>query len=304
MVCSPLISAPSEQPAPFVTVLSSRAIMLTWSPPDNPNGIILRYEMYRNDTLAYTGLNRKFNDTGLTPDTVYYYYIITYTESGQTRSLDDGYVYRTFQDAPRGISAPVITDILPRNATVSWQPPNMPNGRVTEYRLISINSRSSVEVVNCRGVIFMCKLGNLKPYTVYNFSVVACTNGGCARSNVTTIMTLPTLPDFQLAPNVTSLPGGTAVRVEWDKPTEPNGRILRYELYMRLDEDTSDGVLKFNSNSAHDPNIIIFREANVTGLVPFTVYEFRVRTFVAQVMGDRVSNWTRHRTGEGSKLFQ
>ena len=65
--------------------------MLTWSPPDNPNGIILRYEMYRNDTLAYTGLNRKFNDTGLTPDTVYYYYIITYTESGQTRSLDDGY---------------------------------------------------------------------------------------------------------------------------------------------------------------------------------------------------------------------
>ena len=150
----------------------------------------------------------------------------------------------------------------------------------------------------------MCKLGNLKPYTVYNFSVVACTNGGCACSNVTTILTLPTLPDFQLAPNVTSLPGGTAVRVEWDKPTEPNGRILRYELYMRLDEDTSDGVLKFNSNSAHDPNIIIFREANVTGLVPFTVYEFRVRTFVAQVMGDRVSNWTRHRTGEGSKLFQ
>lgn len=278
--------------------------MLTWSPPDNPNGIILRYELYRNGSLVYSGLDQAFTDTALTPDTVYYYYIITYTESGQTRSLDDGNFYRTLQDAPGGISPPVITDILPRNATASWQAPSMPNGRITEYRLVSTSSRSANEVVNCRGIVFSCKLGDLKPYTVYNFSVVACTNGGCARSHVTTILTQPTLPDFQPAPNVTSLPGGTAVTVEWDEPPEPNGRILRYELYMRADGDGSDGALKFNSNPAHDPTNINFRKTNVTGLVPFTYYEFRVRTFTAQVRGDRASEWTRHRTGEGSKSFQ
>lgn len=275
--------------------------MLTWSPPDNPNGLILRYELYRNSSQIYSGLNRTFNDTSLTPDTVYYYYIITYTDSGSTRSLDDGKVYRTFQDAPDGISPPVITDILPRNATATWQPPSMPNGRIIEYRLISTNSRSAVEVVHCRGIILRCRLGDLKPYTVYNFTVEACTNGGCDRSNVKSILTRPTLPDFQPEPTVTSLPGGNAVEVQWDEPPEPNGRILRYELWMRVAGSSGVGTLKYNSNPAHDSNPLNFRRANVTGLVPFTEYEFRVRTFTAQVSGDRASEWKLHRTGEGSK---
>lgn len=275
--------------------------MLTWSPPDNPNGIILRYELYRNGTQVYSGLEQAFNDSSLTPDTIYHYYIITYTASGNTTSLDDGKVYRTFQDAPAGISAPVITNILPRNATATWQPSSMPNGRIIEYRLISTSSKSPVEVVNCRGIIFTCDLDGLRPYTVYNFTVEACTNGGCSRSNVTTIVTLPTLPDFQPAPNVTSLPGGKAVEVEWAEPPEPNGRILRYELWMRGRPFTSIGVLKYNSNPAHDSNPQNFRKTNVTGLEPFTEYEFRVLTFTAQVRGDRESAWKRHRTGEGSK---
>lgn len=278
--------------------------MLTWSPPDNPNGIILRYELYRNGTQIYSGLNQTFNDTSLTPDTVYYYYIITYTASGSTRSLDNGRVYRTFQDAPGGISPPVITNILPRNATATWQLPSMPNGRILEYRLISTNSRNAVEVVNCRGIIFTCGLSGLIPYTVYNFTVEACTNGGCGRSSVRTIITLSTLPDFQPAPNVTSLPGGRAVQVQWDEPPEPNGRILRYELWMRGAPFESDGTMKYNSNPAHDSNSMNFRRTDVTGLAPFTEYEFRVRTFTAQVRGVRASAWTRHRTGEGSKYSQ
>ena len=297
----PFVSAPSEQPAPFATVLSPRAIRLTWSPPDNPNGIILRYELYRNGTQIYSGLNQTFNDNSLTPDTVYYYYIITYTASGSTRSLDDGKMYRTFQDAPSGISPPVITNILPRNATATWQPPSMPNGRIIEYRLISNSSTGEIEVVHCRGIIFTCSLGGLRPYTEYDFAVEVCTNGGCSRSNVKTILTLPTLPDFQPAPNVTSLPGGRAVEVEWDEPLEPNGRIFRYELWMRGAPFVGDGALKYNSNPAHDSNPLNFRRTNVTGLQPFTEYEFRVRTFTAQVRGDRASAWTRHRTGEGSK---
>ena len=91
---------PSEQPASFATVLSPRFIMLTWSPPDNPNSIIIRYQLYRNSTQIYSGLNRTFNDMSLTPDAVYYYYISTYTESGITRSLDDGRVYRKSVSLP------------------------------------------------------------------------------------------------------------------------------------------------------------------------------------------------------------
>lgn len=292
---------PSEQPAPFAEVLSPRMIMLTWSPPDSPNGLISRYELYRNGTQIYSGLDQTFNDTSLTPDTVYYYYIITFTAGGSTRSLNDGRVYRTFQDAPGGIPAPVITNILPRNVTATWRAPSMPNGRIIEYRLVSTNDRSAGEVVHCRGIVFSCAVGGLRPYTVYNFAVKACTNGGCGRSNFTTILTPPTLPDFQPAPNVTSFPGGTAVLVEWDEPPVPNGRIFRYELFIRGNPYQGDGTRIYESSPAHDSNPLNFRRTNFTGLAPYTEYEFRVRTFTAQVNGDRASEWTRHRTGEGSK---
>ena len=275
--------------------------MLTWSPPDSPNGIITRYELYRNGSQIYSGLNQTFNDTSLTPDTVYHYYLITFTAYGSTRSLENGRVYRTFQDAPRGVPAPVITDIFPRNVTATWQPPSMPNGRIIEYRLISTSSRSLAEVVHCRGIILSCAVGGLRPYTVYNFAIEACTNGGCGRSNDTIILTQPTLPNFQPAPNVTSFPGGTAVLVVWDEPPEPNGQIFRFELYLRRYPFNDDGRLIYSSSPEHDSSSLNFRRANVTGLTPNTEYEFRVRTFTAQVQGDRASNWTRHRTADGSK---
>ena len=123
------------------------------------------------------------------------------------------------------------------------------------------------------------------PYTVYNFSVEACTNGGCGRSNVTTIVTAPTLPDFQPAPTVTSFPGGKAVEAEWDEPPEPNGRILRYELHMQSSPSQGVGTLMYNSNPAHDSNPVHYRKTNVTGLQSLTEYEFRVITSTAQVNG-------------------
>ena len=89
--------------------------------------------------------------------------------------------------------------------------------------------------------------------------------------------------------------------VEWERPAEPNGRIFRYELYMRWAPFTGSGSEMYSSSPAHDSDSSTFRKTNVTDLSPFTEYGFRVRTYTADVDGDRASDWTRHRTGEGSK---
>lgn len=48
------ISAPNNQPPPDCMALNSSSIILTWYPPDNPNGVIEMYRLYRNGTLLAT----------------------------------------------------------------------------------------------------------------------------------------------------------------------------------------------------------------------------------------------------------
>lgn len=220
------LSVPSQQPAPYATVISSRILNIKWNNPDNPNGVIIRFELYRNGTLIYKGLQRDFNDTRLTPNTYYYYYILTYTDKGHTRSFQDNRVYKTPEDRPQNIDPPRITDIKARTATVSWNKPNITNGVIIQYRLVSVNSRNPSEVEHCRGLIFSCDLSNLKPFTTYNFTVVACNSGGCGRSRPRNVTTRQAAPDFQPMPNITLVPGGRALIVYWGEPPFPNGKVL------------------------------------------------------------------------------
>jgi hypothetical protein len=41
-------SEPAQQPAPQYKILNSSTLLLTWSPPDYPNGIILSYLLFRD----------------------------------------------------------------------------------------------------------------------------------------------------------------------------------------------------------------------------------------------------------------
>ena len=294
---------PSQQGPPIVEARSSTSLRVTWDPPDQPNGLIISYELYRNGTRVYNGLSRVVNDTGLKPYTWYKYYIITNTDGGNVQSFDDGKLYRTDEDAPNGISAPNITDIHSRSAKATWSFPIVPNGKLTSFFLESVNPRDSGITEHCRGLVLSCDVINLRPYTVYNFTIRVCTSAGCTRSQVNTILTHSTRPDSQPAPHLFPLPGGNSFIVTWDKPKEPNGVIFRYELYKRLLRAHSDsnGEIVYSSSPSANPGADNLRNTTITGLVPFTWYEFRVVTFTSQVGGDTASNWTSQRTAEAGK---
>lgn len=176
--------------------------------------------------MVYQGLQRDFNDTSLTPNTYYYYYVITYTEKGSTRSYQDNRVYKTPEDSPQDINPPKITEVKARNAKASWVKPNVTNGVIIQYRLVSVNSRSPSEVEHCRGMIFSCDLTSLTPFTTYNFTLIACNSGGCGRSLPMKVITSEAAPDFQPMPNVTLVPGGKELIVYWDEPPVPNGKVI------------------------------------------------------------------------------
>ncbi|XP_066923568.1 usherin-like [Clytia hemisphaerica] len=282
---------PNQQGPPRVTSKTSTSISLAWSQPDDPNGIILRYQLQRNGSSVYTGTQLTYTDTSLSPFTTYLYDVYAFTSAGSAKSVDS-LLTRTYGDVPKGVSAPTISQIKDRSVIATWNPPSRPNGIIKRYTLVS-KQKNNVETSHYSGLITTVQVTALSPFTVYNFSVIACTEDGCTRSSGVIISTKSAAPDSQPAPYVRLLTGGTSLVVTWDAPSRPNGEIQFYDLMQRnapfQGEGNTLGVRLTPDNRTFD----------VTGLLPYTEYELRIVAYTTQVKGSTTSNWTRIRTLEG-----
>ena len=289
---------PNQQGPPRVTSKTSTSISLAWTPPDDPNGIITGYQLKRENTTVYTGQQLSYVDATLSPYTIYVYYVYSSTAAGAARSVDS-LVARTDSDIPQGISPPTITDIKERSVVASWGIPSRPNGIITRYELRSkraskSGTTSSGEVLHYTGLLTTSQVTGLDPFTVYSFSITACTIIGCVRSSASAaVSTRSAAPDSQPAPYVSLGTGGMSAVVTWDAPSQPNGEINFYDLYQRASPFTGQG------NSIGVQLKPENRTFQVTGLLPYTEYEFRIVSQTTQVKGSTSSNWTRIRTLEG-----
>ena len=290
-----LFTAPSEQSPPLISNITSRSMIASWFQPDRPNGLILRYELYRNNTLVYNGTSRSFRNTGLIPYTLYSYYVITHTDGGSTRSVDSHKVYRTLSDVPESVMPPVLLNILARSIDVTWQPPLYPNGLIVRYSLSSTNTQSTTPFQHYQGLAMAYLVTGLRPFVVYNFTLTACTVIGCAQSIPVVQATRSTAPESQPAPYLRAQVGGLSVYVYWDTPAQPNGVIQFYDLFMRHSPFSGPGTTQATKLNPTQRNF------TVHGLRPYTEYEFRVVSYTSQVKGDTTSTWTRVRTLENGK---
>lgn len=254
------ISAPEEQAPPTPQPFNFSAILLTWRPPESPNGEIISYILYRNNTIIanVTGLNH--TDTGLDPVTQYSYYIVAVNRVGMTRS--ESVVTNTLDGIPDGIQRPFVTFVNSTAVTGTWNRPQTPNGVITSYTLqvyITYDTRfANVEVAGDR---FVATINGLNPFTMYNVTLIACTVGGCGESLPTMFQTTESSPQFQTPPDVVTI-NSTAMNATWLPPQIPNGILLRYEVVLHI--DANETVI---GNVSSDQNQYI-----ITGLSPATEY--------------------------------
>ena len=146
-----------------------------------------------------------------------------------------------------------------RSLTLSWRPPNIPNGLITEYTLYVDG------VERFSGRARTTTVGSLMPSTQYTFLVQACTIAGCSNSSESSNTTLPDRPDGLDPPVVTPLTP-TALEITWSPPDIPNGEILNYQLQQVTDNGDVIEVLFSDIGFSYE----------LTGLTPNTVYRFRV----------------------------
>ena len=282
--------APDEQGPPTATPLSSTTIRLTWLPPEAPNGVILGYQIYRNGSNIANTTDTSYNDTNLIPNTRYTYFIVSFNIIGSTNSAEVLAV--TLEGIPTGLDPPVYPVVNSTAVEVSWSEPGISHGLIIQYRLIlvAVGGEATEEEV-FRGLAFSYVVTNLQPFTVYSFVVQACTSGGCGPSDPSQVETAEAPPTFQPAPTVTTL-SATSLSVRWTAPDQPNGVIVRYEVFLRAAPFEGDGQQVATVNSS------VFL-VEVDALLPFTAYQFSVESHT--VAGGTRSEWSEGTTAQSGK---
>ena len=254
--------APGNQNEPLLETLGSSSIRVSWLPPLNPNGNIIRYIIYRinpdsTQSQIHTVLNTDiltFIDTGLLPFSVYQYAISAENSVGLIQSNFAS--QQTDEGVPEGIAPPTVQTMLPTEMLIQWLPPALPNGVITSYDVtrdgnIIISLSNALEYLDT----------NLDPFTYYSYQITACnTRGGCVTSDTTVNRTLQSIPVGVIAPSLIAL-SFSEVEVRWDPPTKPNGIIQHYMLAI-------DDV-----NQANTITPFVHTQRN---LLPYTIYRIAI----------------------------
>ncbi|XP_055465169.1 usherin [Psammomys obesus] len=308
---------PSQQPPPRGQVQSSSAINLSWSPPDFPNAHFLTYSLLRNGSEIYTTedqhpyYTQHFFDTSLSPHTSYSYSIETSSVHGSTRSRS--VTYKTKPEVSEGYLN--LTHVVPvgsDSVTLTWTEFPNNSGPIEEYILSCIPVDSTEPCDSYEGLETSATIRNLVPFTQYRFSVQGCTSVRCSQSLPIVVTTAQAPPQRLRPPKVRKI-SSTELHIAWSPPVEPNGIIVRYELYMKRWLSTEESLVFERSEwvSPHPASKAASKSENtlpppqvstsVSGLEPHTEYAFRV--LAVNIAGTVSSAWVSERTGESAPVF-
>uniref|UniRef100_A0A2C9JJ39 Usherin n=1 Tax=Biomphalaria glabrata TaxID=6526 RepID=A0A2C9JJ39_BIOGL len=301
-------TTPSQLPQPDLINRTSTSFLLSWKRPDYPNGVILRYSIYRNNSVVGNTLPNvtNFLDSNLQPFTFYNYFVEVMNAFGSSRSPQ--ITFQTLPGNPSNDMNLTVTDIRARSAFCTWTPPTNLNGPLLKYNIISVMLASNTTRVEWEGNSTSAMLTTLSPYTRYNLVPRACTVGGCTDSRAVQIITMSAAPEGQQPPNITAL-SSSELYVTWQPPLFPNGIIIFYELWMRgpLGPDNQynppasrifnpSGRFDTLATPAGNPLDPPDTWYTVGGLQAYTTYEFQV--YSQNDVSKAASPWVKGRTLE------
>lgn len=255
-------AAPSGVHPPDLEALSALAVRISWRTPDKPNGIITQYELYQvgESSPLHTGLGMSFTISNKEPYTRYSFYIKACTVEGCTQG--PAAEVRTKESAPRDLAAPTATVGGSAFVRVEWSAPLKPSGFILYYIL----TRNGTQVYN--GTDLRFNDHTVAPFTVYAYFVTAVNSADRVTSPPGfSPPTNPGAPDNVSAPTLEVL-SATSMKVTWDTPGIPNGVITKYEVLYSLKGSQGNAQIKF---------VGLSKEVTLEGLLPYTLYEVRIR---------------------------
>ena len=280
-----LHAPPSGLTAPQLYVVGSRRVEVAWIAPETPNGVIFSYRIHRNGDLLYNSTNVSvldFVDTSPAANTVHSY-TQTACTAEDTCTESPASVINTPESAPDDFATPTCVAESASTIRMTWEAPETPNGRITEYRVRSVaqGEGNGTRLQMRRSYLHE----GLSPFTEYAFRAVACTLAGCTVSEACTLTTLEALPVGQGQP-VIEVQRDSTISVSWEPPEQPNGVIIRYVLEETgAESDDTEVTLPYDGNGTSFVH---------QGLQAYSVHRYRVTSYNS--VGTVTSGYAQART--------
>ncbi|XP_045069819.1 netrin receptor DCC-like [Coregonus clupeaformis] len=272
------------------------SIIMSWTPPLNPNilvrGYIIGYGVGSPyaETVRVDSKQRYYSIENLEPSSHYVISLKAFNNAGEGVPLYESAVTRSITDTstpmipPVGVQAVALT---PDSVRVSWADNSMTkNQKTTEVRYYSVKWKTSYSTSgkfkSADTTALSHTVTGLKPNTMYEFAVMV-TKG---RKSSTWSMTAHATT-YEAAPSSTpkdltviSREGRPrAILISWQPPMEANGRIMGYILYYSLDKNMpiDDWVMESISGDRLTHQVM---DLNLD-----TVYYFRIQAKNAKGVG-------------------
>lgn len=189
--------------------------------------------------------------------------------------------YCLLSSGPGSVDPPVLSDIQPRSASVSWSPPSQPNGIITHYNIYQ-NHQLTASVP---GNSTSHTVSQLAPYQQYTIQVEACTAAGCVQSAEShTIRTPPAPPEDVPAPQLFS-DTPTSVVLSWSPPRHVNGELDGYTV-----ERKATGTQQISTVATLQANQTLTYLDSSAALSPWSSYEYRIVAHT-RLGGSNSSEW-------------
>ncbi|KAM9540273.1 LOW QUALITY PROTEIN: netrin receptor DCC [Salvelinus alpinus] len=272
------------------------SIIMSWTPPLNPNilvrGYIIGYGVGSPyaETVRVDSKQRYYAIENLEPSSHYVISLKAFNNAGEGVPLYESAVTRSITDTstpmipPVGVQAVALT---PDSVRVSWADNSMTkNQKTTEVRYYSVKWKTSYSTSgkfkSADTTALSHTVTGLKPNTMYEFAVMV-TKG---RKSSTWSMTAHATT-YEAAPSsapkdltVISREGRPrAILISWQPPMEANGRVVGYILYYTLDKNMpiDDWVMESISGDRLTHQVM---DLNLD-----TIYYFRIQAKNAKGVG-------------------
>lgn len=270
-----LESVPGSPTNISLTPLNKTTISVQWDSPASPNGVILGYQIYMNDSIIYTSnsLLTSYISTNLNPNTVYSYSVRARTSVGYG-NYSDIETITTPEDLPPKPYPPVVTILDANSINISWTCLDNISGTLLSYEFQLFRNNMAERNVNSTHEHYLI-IEDLEQNSSYSIRMKAYTNAGDGPYSDYTFFSTPR--GIPLAPqNLVGYPlSSTDIHFSWDAPIETNGEMTNYsyEVYR-------DNIIYEHKYTG------LVREANVSYLNSYTAYNITVQGYTRNGGGD------------------
>ncbi|MFC2000816.1 fibronectin type III domain-containing protein, partial [Chloroflexota bacterium] len=213
----------------------------------------------------------------LAPGTTYYYVVMSTNAFGMPAESPEQSFTTVSDTTPPDISAIVVYDIGPGEATVNWNTNEAATSQV-QYREVGetlwMSTPESLSLIVEHSLV----LSGLTPDTIYEYRVLSSdAAGNPATSAVDTFTTLPdtTPPDIIGVPD--SSVTETTAFIVWETNEDSTSQVAYSTTSHPGPFASLAAVLgAYGSASPEDPTLVFSHDASLSGLRPGTTYYYRV----------------------------